>query len=354
MLTGIGSSIDFIRRRLAAGRTDGLDRYIDAAFKSTERAAALTHRLLAFSRQQSLDIKAQDVNALVKGLEDVLRRTLGEKIATVLQDDLWPGLTDANQFENALLNLAINARDAMPDGGQLTVETANLTLGSKSALVSDGVEAGDYVVVSVSDTGAGMSPDVIARAFDPFFTTKPIGQGTGLGLSMIYGFMKQSDGHVRIYSEVGRGTTIKLYLRRAPQAAERLGAKQSAIAPRGRGETILVVEDDATFRQLLTEMLTELGYHHIEVEQASAAIPYLQSDGPIDLLITDVGMPNINWRQLAEIARQNRPDLKVLFITGYAEHASVRAGVLPPGMEIVTKPFSFEGLAARIKDIISR
>ena len=355
MLTGIGGSIDFIRRRLAAGRTDGLDRYIDAASKSTERAAALTHRLLAFSRQQSLDIKAQDVNALVKGLDDVLRRTLGEKIAfaTVSHQDLWPGLTDANQFENALLNLAINARDAMPDGGQLTVETANLTLGSTSALVSDGVEAGDYVVVSVSDTGLGMSPDVIAKAFDPFFTTKPIGQGTGLGLSMIYGFMKQSDGHVRIYSEVGRGTTLKLYLRRASQSPEQPGAKEDAVAPRGRGETILVVEDDVTVRQLLTEMLTELGYRHIEAEAASAAIPYLQSDQPIDLLITDVGMPNMNGRQLAEIARQIRPDLKVLFITGYAEHASVRAGVLPPGMEIVTKPFSFEGLASRIRKIIS-
>ncbi len=355
MLTGIGGSIDFIRRRLAAGRTDGLDRYIDAASKSTQRAAALTHRLLAFARQQSLDIKAQDINALVGGLEEVLRRTLGEKVAlaTELQRDLWPGLTDANQLESALLNLAINARDAMPDGGQLTIETANRTLDGTSALLSEGVAPGDYVVVSVSDTGVGMSPDVIAKAFDPFFTTKPIGQGTGLGLSMIYGFMKQSEGHVRIYSEVGRGTTVRLYLRRAPNAAERAVAKLSTAAPRGRGETVLLVEDDATVRLLMTDMLTELGYHYIQASEAQAAIPYLQSDQRIDLLITDVGMPNINGRQLAEIARQNRPGLKVLFITGYAEHASVRASVLPPGMAIVTKPFSFEAMAQKIREMMS-
>lgn len=356
MLTGIAGSIDMIRRRMAAGRTDGIDRYLDAATTSTQRAAALTHRLLAFSRQQALDIKSQDINALVEGLEEILRRTLGEKVsyAKVLQADLWPALTDANQLDSALLNLAINARDAMPEGGQLTIETTNTHLDTTYALLNDGVEEGDYVAISVSDTGTGMPDDVIEKAFDPFFTTKPIGQGTGLGLSMIYGFMKQSGGHVRIYSEPGKGTTVKLYLRRALNAAVQASIKPDIEAPRGGGETVLVVEDDATVRLLITELLEELGYRYIEVADPRAAIPHLQSDGPIDLLVTDFGLPNMNGRELADIARQHRPNLKVLFITGYAENAAIRAGLLPPGMEVVTKPFAFDALGRRIRDMITR
>ena len=354
MLTGITGSIDMIRRRLATGRTDALDRYMDAASTSAQRAAALTHRLLAFARRQSLDIKPQDVNALVAGLEDMLRRTLGEKITfeTVLKPDVWPALTDTNQLESAILNLAINARDAMPDGGRLTIATANTHLDEAYTVSHDDANAGDYVVICVSDTGTGMSSDVVKKAFEPFFTTKPIGQGTGLGLSMIYGFIKQSGGHVRLHSEVGKGTKVELYLRRAAQETEQRSANPEAAAPRGLGETVLVVEDDATVRHLITDALHELGYRYVEASDAGTAIPHLESAQPIDLLITDVGLPNINGRQLAEIARQHRPDLKVLFITGYAENAAVRPGTLPAGMEIVTKPFAIDALAARIRDLL--
>jgi len=242
----------------------------------------------------------------------------------------------------------------MPEGGQLTIETINTRLDTTYALLNDGVAEGDYVAISVSDTGTGMPDDVIEKAFDPFFTTKPIGQGTGLGLSMIYGFMKQSGGHVRIYSETGKGTTVKLYLRRALNAAVQDNTKLDAEAPRGGGETVLVVEDDATVRLLISELLEELGYRYVEVADPRAAIPHLQSDAPIDLLVTDFGLPNMNGRELADVARQHRPDLKVLFITGYAENAAIRSGLLPPGMEVVTKPFAFDALGRRIRDMITR
>nr|MBA3520854.1 response regulator [Hyphomicrobiales bacterium] len=354
LLTGITGSLDLIRRRLDANRTDGLDRFMDAASTSAQRAAALTHRLLAFARRQSLDTKPQDVNVLVAGLEDMLRRTLGEgvNLETVLESGLWPALTDANQLESALLNLTINARDAMPKGGQLTIETANTHLDEAYALLTEDVSPGDYVVICVSDTGSGMPAEVIAKAFDPFFTTKPVGQGTGLGLSMIYGYVKQSGGHVRIYSEVGQGTTVKLYLRRALDAEERPRDEPASDAPRGSGETVLVVEDDATVRLLVTEVLEDLGYRYLEAADARTALPLLQSERPIDLLVTDVGLPHMNGRQLAEVARQHRPDLKVLFITGYAENAAVRGGFLGPGMEMMTKPFALDALAAKIRDLI--
>jgi PAS domain S-box-containing protein len=351
LLTGIIGSLDLIRRRLDAERTDGLDRFIDAASTSAQRAAALTHRLLAFARRQSLDTKPSDVNALVIGMEDMLHRTLGETIAVAMvsQADLWPALTDANQLENALLNLAINARDAMPNGGQLTVETENTQLDASYAQLND-VAAGDYVAISVSDTGSGMNASVIAKAFDPFFTTKPLGQGTGLGLSMIYGFAKQSGGHARIYSEVGRGTTVKLYLRRAIH--DGTVVEPEASSPRGQGEMVLVVEDDATVRLLVTEVLNELGYRYLEAADARTAIPILESGQKIDLLVTDVGLPHMNGRQLAEIARQHRPTLKVLFVTGYAESAAVRGGFLAPGMEMMTKPFALHALGAKIRALI--
>jgi PAS domain S-box-containing protein len=351
LLTGIIGSLDLIRRRLDANRSDGIDRFIDAASASAQRAAALTHRLLAFARRQSLDTKPSDVNVLVVGMEDMLHRTLGETIAVAIvsQADLWPALTDANQLENALLNLAINARDAMPGGGRLTVESANTHLDEAYARLND-IEAADYVVISVSDTGSGMPAGVIAKAFDPFFTTKPTGQGTGLGLSMIYGFAKQSGGHVRIYSEVGEGTTVKLYLRRAMHNGA--VAEVPANAPRGQGETVLVVEDDATVRLLVTEVLDELGYRYLEAADARTAIPILESAREIDLLVTDVGLPHMNGRQLAEIARQHRPELKVLFVTGYAENAAVRGGFLAPGMEMMTKPFALHALGAKIRALI--
>jgi PAS domain S-box-containing protein len=360
MLTGISGSLEMIGRRLDAGRTDGLQRYLDVASSSAQRAAALTHRLLAFARQQSLDIKGQDINALVVSLDDILRRTLGEKIvfATHLASGLWPALTDANQLESALLNLAINARDAMPDGGQLTIETASTQLDKGDPHCADDVEAGQYVVVCVSDTGVGMPEDVIGRAFNPFFTTKPIGQGTGLGLSMIYGFMKQSGGHARIYSAVGKGTTVKLYLRRAHEKAGQpstahTGMKHGKETERGRGEIVLVVEDDTTVRQLITETLEELGYGYLAASTAQEAIPHLRSGQSIDLLVTDVGLPNMNGRQLAEIARQHRPELKILFITGYAENAAARADFLPQGAQILAKPFALDALSAKIRELLA-
>jgi PAS domain S-box-containing protein len=355
MLTGVTAGLDLIRRRLNAGRTDDLDRYLDAASTSAWRAASLTHSLLAFARRQSLDVKPQNVNDLISGLEQIMTRTLRETITFKmdLHSDLWLALTDANQFENALLNLVINARDAMPEGGLLTVATTNGQFRAPDS-TDRGEDATDYVIISVSDTGSGMSADVIAKAFEPFFTTKPIGQGTGLGLSMIYGFVKQSGGQVRISSEVGKGTTVRMYLRRALQKDQPSATPTETDAPRGRGETVLLVEDDASVRLILTEVLTELGYQYIEAKDATSALPHLESSRRIDLLVSDVGLPNMNGRQLAEIARQFRPGLKVLFITGYAEQATVRSGFLAPGMEMISKPFTLDAVAAKIRELIEK
>lgn len=353
MLTGVIGSLDLIRRNLAVGKMDRVERYMDAAITSAQRAAALTSRLLAFGRRQTLDLKATDVNALVVGMEDLLNRTLGEQVVlqTHLAGALWAAFTDANQLESALLNLCINARDAMPHGGRLTVETDNVALDQRYTRDHPELEPGDYVVLSVTDTGAGMSPSTIDKVFEPFFTTKPVGQGTGLGLSMIYGFARQSGGHVRIYSELGRGTTVKLFIPRSHGEVEAM-AETPRAAPRGLGETVMVVEDDPAVRLIVTEVLEELGYGAIEAVDANRAIPILQSSERIDLLVTDVGLPGLNGRQLAEIARQTRPGLKVLFITGYAQNAAVRAGFLDEGMDMMTKPFAVEALATKISAIL--
>ena len=353
MLTGVIGGLDLIRRNLAAGKMDRVERYMDAATSSAQRAAALTSRLLAFGRRQTLDLKATDVNALVAGMEELLHRTLGEQVVleTHLTGGLWAAFTDANQLESALLNLCINARDAMPHGGRLMVETDNVALDQRYTRDHPELEPGDYVVLSVTDTGAGMSASTIEKVFEPFFTTKPVGQGTGLGLSMIYGFARQSGGHVRIYSELGRGTTVKLLIPRSHSEVEALTETPRA-APRGLGETVMVVEDDPAVRLIVTEVLEELGYGAIEAVDANRAIPILQSDERIDLLVTDVGLPGLNGRQLAEIARQTRPDLKVLFITGYAQNAAVRAGFLDDGMDMMTKPFAVEALATKISAIL--
>jgi CheY-like chemotaxis protein len=333
-----------------------LDEFIEAGMNSASRAATLTHSLLAFARRQSLDVKSQDLNAIIVGIQEILRRPLGEDIALDLDlgADLWFGLTDANQFESALLNLVLNSRDAMPEGGRVTIATANEHL-SVPALVHDGeIAPGDYVVVSVSDSGSGMEPDVIAKVFEPFFTTKPIGQGTGLGLSMIYGFVKQSGGYVRIESKPGRGTTVKLYLRRAVVEDKAVAAVSGRPLPRGRGETVLVVEDDNSVRFTITELLKELGYAYFEAADAATAIPLLQSRQRIDLLVSDVGLPNMNGRQLAEVGLQLRPELKVLLISGYSEKAAVRGGFLGPGMEMLGKPFTVEVLGAKIRELIEQ
>ena len=357
LLTGISGSLELLKTRVAQGRLSDLDRYITSAQGAASRAAALTHRLLAFARRQTLDPKPTNPNKLAVDMLDMVQRTVGPSIAleTVLAPGLWPTLCDPNQLENAILNLCINARDAMPDGGLLTIETANLRLDDAAARQHD-VEPGEYVTVSVTDTGSGMPPDVVERAFDPFFTTKPTGQGTGLGLSMIYGFAKQSGGQAQIRSEVGRGTTVSIFLpRHLGEADEATPLPQPAVLPRAEAEqTVLVVDDEPTVRMLVAEVLEELGYAAIEAADGTSGLKVLQSDVCIDLLITDVGLPgHLNGRQIVDIARQTRPELKVLFITGYAETTVLGNGMLEPNTHMLTKPFSMEALAGRIKAIVT-
>lgn len=353
MLTGILGGIDMVRRRVSDGRIGDIDRFLDAAMQSGQRAAALTHRLLAFSRRQTLDSRPLDVGALIASMEDLLRRTLGEQVQLRIEADAaWPALADDNQLESAILNLAINARDAMPGGGRLTISAHDVQLSAQALTNSDRAEPGDYVEVRVSDTGVGMSQDVLSKVFDPFYTTKPLGQGTGLGLSMIYGFVQQSKGHVAIESREGVGTTIRLYLPRHRGELELSEATSSDNAHPGAGETVLVIEDDPSVRLLVLQVLEELGYRTIETESGRDAAPILQSSRPIDLMISDVGLPGLNGRQLAEIARETRPSLPILFITGYAEQAADQAAFLEPGMEIITKPFAIDQLAKRIDAIL--
>jgi len=355
LLTGIIGSLELLQTRMAQGRMKDVDRYIGAAQGASRRAAALTHRLLAFSRQQTLDPRPTDVNRLVTGMEDLVRRTAGPgiHIEVALADGLWPTLVDPPQLENALLNLCINARDAMPDGGRITIKTANKWMDEHAAGERD-LPPGQYIGLCVTDTGTGMPPEVIARAFDPFFTTKPLGQGTGLGLSMIYGFVRQSGGQVHICSEVGQGTTMCLYLPRHHGAAVAEAPPEFTDAPRATaGETVLVVDDEPTVRMLVKEVLEGLGYTAIEAADGMAGLALLRSAARIDLLVTDVGLPGgINGRQMADAARVTRPGLRVLFITGYAENA-VLDGRLDAGMHVLTKPFTMEALASRIRAIIA-
>ena len=357
LLSGILGSLDLLSKRVAQGRIGELERYIIAAQGASRRAAALTHRLLAFSRRQTLDPKPIDVHKLVIGMADLIRRTVGPEITveTVDMAGLWTALVDPSQLENALLNLCINARDAMPDGGRITIETANKWMDDRTARERD-LPPGQYLSLCVSDTGTGMTPEVIARAFDPFFTTKPLGQGTGLGLSMIYGFARQSGGQVRIYSEVGQGSMVCIYLPRhygkGDIAGDDTGVERDL--PRAiDGETVLVVDDEPTVRMLVADVLFDLGYAAIECEDGASGLKVLQGSGRVDLLITDVGLPGgMNGRQVADAARVLRPDLKVLFITGYAENAVVGNGHLDPGMAIMTKPFNMDDLASRIRGLI--
>ena len=356
MLTGIIGSLELLRRRLARGRLDDLDSLIDLGVTSANRAAGLTHRLLAFSRRQSLDSKPVEINQLVTSMGELLQRSLNESIVLDMQlsGQLWTAEADPNQLESALLNLALNARDAMPDGGRLVVETRNRHLDNVFTAAYGTLTPGDYVELSVIDTGCGMPENVISRAFDPFFTTKPIGQGTGLGLSMIYGFARQSHGHVILHSEVGKGTTVSLFLPRCVGEVTVDAPLDATLPPfANAGETVLIVEDDPAVRVLVSQVLSELGYAFVEAADADSALPIIESSQRIDLLISDVGLPGMNGRQLAEIGRQIRPDLKVLFITGYAEHAAVRGGFLDPGMQLITKPFTFDLLTAKVREMIA-
>jgi PAS domain S-box-containing protein len=351
LLTAVTGGLELLGARLEAGQYDKLDRYINMAQTGANRAAALTQRLLAFSRRQTLAPTPTDADRLIAGVEEIIDRTLGPQIElkVAATAGLWPVLVDAPQLENALLNLCINARDAMPDGGQLTIETSNKRLDARAAANQDLAE-GEYVSLCVTDTG--MLAEIIERVFDPFFTTKPIGQGTGLGLSMIYGFVRQSGGQVRIYSEVGHGTTMCLYLPRhlgdvvATDATD--GERQPLSAT--PGETILIVEDKIAIRQLVSEILGEAGYRILEASTGPAGVKVMQSNERIDLLITDVGLPD--GRQVADAGRAVRPALKVLFVTGYAANAAVGAGHLDEGMEVLTKPFNIGDLERRVHALI--
>ena len=359
LLTGIIGSLAFIQKRAAEGRFGDIERYVAAAQGAGTRAAALTHRLLAFSRRQTLDPKPTNIADLVNDMEDLIRRTVGPSVAieVVGAEGFWIAMVDRNQLENALLNLCINARDAMPDGGRLTITTTNERMSEKVARERD-LPLGDYLSLCVSDTGTGMTSEVIERAFDPFFTTKPTGMGTGLGLSMTYGFARQSEGQARIYSELGRGTTVCLYLPRhhgaganasAPKASVPLPADQAKQA-----ETVLVVDDEEVVRMLVVEVLEELGYTAVEAGDGATALKTLRSTRRIDLLITDVGLPGgMNGRQLADEARTLRSGLKILFITGYAESAVFGRAPFEPDMQVLVKPFATNVLADRICTMIA-
>ncbi len=357
LLAGISGGLEIIDRRLSQGRFDGLDRFISGAQSSAQRAAALTQRLLAFSRRQTLDPKPTDVNRLVHGMEDLIGRTVGPGIAVevVGAAGLWPSRIDCAQLESALLNLAINARDAMPEGGRITIETANKWLDDRSSRERD-LPPGQYISICVTDTGTGISKEIVERIFDPFFTTKPIGQGTGLGLSMIHGFVRQSGGQVRVYSEAGEGTTMCLYLPRyTGTIADEDGGTGADIEVMGAGETILVIDDEPIVRMLIAEVVEEAGYTPLEACDGPSGLKILESDAKINLLITDVGLPGgMNGRQVADAARLARPDLKILFVTGYAENAAVGNGHLEPGMEVITKPFVMTELANKITEMIER
>jgi PAS domain S-box-containing protein len=353
LLQGILGALDIVKRRIAEGRIGDLDRFLNGALDSANRAATLTHRLLAFSRRQPVDPRPLDLNQLIGTVEELLRRSLGENIdlRVAAGEDLWLVRCDGNQLENALLNLAINARDAMPNGGTVTIDTANVMFDARQARRHD-VSPGDYVCMRVRDTGVGMPPSVKARAFDPFYTTKPIGKGTGLGLSMIYGFVRQSDGSVVIDSEPGKGTSIEICLPR--YKGDVVGAPVQEASGDNRAEAnevVLIVEDEAVVRLLIVETLNDLGYKALETADSAAALRILQSSQRVDLLVSDIGLPGLNGRQLADAARVTRPSLKVLFVTGYAEDAA-GSGFLEPGMEIVIKPFTMEALASKIREMI--
>lgn len=337
MLAGIIGALNLMQRRIAAGRYAELGKYVDAALASSHRAASLTARLLAFGRRQSLDIMPVDIAAAVRSMEILLTRSIGENIRVNFNLGPATALTDPNQFETALLNLAVNARDAMPDGGELTIET--------------GVASDEFVSVVVSDTGAGMDAGVLEKAFDPFFTTKPIGQGTGLGLSMVHGFVNQSGGSITIASAPGKGTSVRLLLPVSRAAPADTPTRNPDDIPSGAGETVLVVEDDAQVRMLVLEVLRELGYATLEAQDAREALALLEQ-AKVDLLVSDVGLPGMNGRQLAELARARAPTLRVLFMTGYAEHARVRSSFLDKGMDLITKPFDLDVLADKVREMM--
>jgi signal transduction histidine kinase len=356
MLAVVLGSLRLLQRRLERGDTR-VEKYIDSAVQGAERAASLTARLLAFSRQQALAPEAIDINKLVAGMGEMLRRTIPEnvQIETVLAGGLWRAYADVQGLESAIINLAANARDAMPEGGRLTIETSNILLDEKYAAGHAEVKPGQYVMIAVADSGKGMPADVVSRAFDPFFTTKPAGHGTGLGLSQVHGFIKQSEGHVAIYSEAGQGTTVKLYLPRHFAGLQEVDAGRQQIerVPRARNEeTILVVEDDPDVRKLTVEMLRDLGYVTLEADGADEALAKLDAHPEVAMLFTDVVMPGMNGRLLANEALRRRPRIAVLFTTGYTRNAIVHHGILDPDVHVIVKPHTFEMLALKVSELL--
>ncbi len=355
MLQGIAGSLDMLQRRIRQGRADDALMFAGAAYKTVERAAALTHRLLAFARRQTLQPRTVEPDGLIEGMADLIRRTTGPGILVELHlsDGIWTVLCDPNQLENVLLNLAINARDAMPEGGRLTIGIEGVSLSAADVAGQEGAMPGDYVEISVADTGTGMDEVIRARAFEPFFTTKPLGQGTGLGLSQLYGFVRQSDGVVRLDSAPGRGTVVRLYLPRHESMQQDGEAASQTAVPQdtGAGEAVLLVEDEADVRGPAAERLRELGYTVLEAANGPAALRLLRSGVRIDVLVTDVGLPGgLNGRQVADAVRERRPGVPVLFITGYA--GSALENELAPGMEVIGKPFALDALAARVRAIL--
>lgn len=350
MLAIVLSGLNLLERRMAKGDQD-VGKFISAARDGANRAVALTQRLLAFSRQQALSPQALDANQMVSEMSEMLRRTLGEtvRLETVLAGGLWKAHADKNQLENAVLNLAINARDAMPDGGRLTIETANCHLDDACAF-EHAIEPGQYVMIAVTDTGMGMSPEIKAKAFEPFFTTKGPGKGTGLGLSQVFGFVKQSQGHLKVYSEPGHGTSIKIYLpRHHGKGVAPRPSTSDVLALGSRSELVLVVEDDDQVLELTAQTLRELGYGVIEAHGGAEALEVLDAHPEVRLLFTDVVMPDMSGRELADEATRRKPDLKVLFTTGYAHNAVVHNSVLDPGVNLLQKPASLEQLAAKVR-----
>jgi len=356
MLAIIIGGLNLTQRKLSRGDTE-VSRFIEGAMEGATRAAALTQRLLAFSRQQPLAPEAVDSNKLLGGLTDLLTRSIGEevKLETILSAGLWKAKVDPNQLENAIVNLAVNARDAMPEGGKLTIETANAHVDDEYAREAD-INVGQYVLICVTDSGTGMTPEILAKAFDPFFTTKGVGKGTGLGLSQVFGFVRQSQGHVKIYSEVGHGTTIKLYLPRfwgeeTPVAVRRTNAAAQGGQPT---EIVLVVEDEERVRIITVEALRELGYTVIHAGSGPEALAILERGQDVTLLFTDIVMPDMTGRQLVDLALQMRPNLKVIYTTGYTRNAVVHNGVLDPGTNFLAKPFAIEQLADKVREVLDR
>ena len=358
LLHGIDGSVSIAKRRLSAGRYEDIGEWLDTALVSTRKAAALTQRLLAFSRRQPLSPTTVHAGRLVREMNDLLTRTLGEAVVITIAtaDDLWHTQCDANQLESAILNLAINGRDAMPDGGTLKIEMGNLTIAGVDTAGQEGIEPGDYVCITVADSGCGMAPATISQAFEPFFTTKPVGQGTGLGLSTVYGFARQSKGYAKIASAPDQGTSISVYLPRFAGSIEPLHEPIDQDAPEApvnaSDKTIVVIEDEPGVRFVVVSFLEDLGYHPIEAADGISGLEIVQKLPQIDLLITDIGLPGMNGRQVAEAARLAHPELKVVFMTGYADKVGAGSAPMTSGMQMITKPFTLDALAGAVSGML--